>query len=136
MDYPKLRIMTTGEDPNVNTPIAEITLPYPDNGGGKITPLMASSEEETLDYTRYKEITGAKLEYTLTFSFMTVPVYDSLLDNIVLNATSRDIYFKYDRWAQSSAWVKVIANLGDQEVENGLGDVTTDLYLTEVDSRI
>lgn len=136
MDYPIIRVMAAGDDPATDTPVADITLPYPDNGGGLLSPIQATSEEETLDFTRYKEITGAKIRYLLDFSFLTVAVYNSLLNNLVLSITAKDVYFKYGRWSQSSDWVQVIANIGSQEVENGLNDVSTTIELIEVSSRI
>jgi len=134
MDYPKIRIMAVGG--NTDTPVKEITLPFPDNGGGLLAPVMASTEDETLDFTRFKEITGAKIKYVLSFSFLTVTTYNDLLAYLVLSTTAYDVYFKYDRWSQSSAWVNVLAGIGNQEVVSGIGDVSTDLTLTEVNSRI
>ncbi len=136
MDYPLIRVMTAGDNPDTDTPVEDITLPYPDNGGGVLAPLSASSEEETLDFTRFKEITGAKVKYVLKFSHLSVDTYNSLLNKLVLSNTAYDIYFKYARWSQSSDWVQVIANIGNQEVDNGLTDVSTTLDLTEVNSRI
>jgi len=128
--------MASGDDPATDTPIADITLPYPENGGGTLAPLMASSEQETLDYTRYRETTGAKLRYNLSYSFLPVSLYNTLLNNLVLSATSKDVYFKYARWSQSLDWVEVLINIGSQDVKSGLDDVSTSIDITEVNSRI
>lgn len=136
MDYPIIRVMAAGGNPATDTPVKDITLPYPDNGGGTLAPLSAVSEEETLGFKRFRQITGAKIKYILSFSFMPVSVYTDLLNYLVLTATAYDVYFKYDRWSQSSTWVKVFGNIGNQEVKSGIADVSTDLELTEVDSRI
>lgn len=136
MDYPIIRVMTAGDDPATDTPVKDITLPFPDNGGGILAPLSAAIEEETLGFTRFKDITGAKIRYVLTYSFLSVDTYNDLLNYLVLASTAYDVYFKYDRWSQSASWVEVFINIGNQEVKSGLTDVSTDIEITEVNSRV
>jgi hypothetical protein len=144
IDAPKIAFFVPGEVPGVDEPETLVTLPYPpyDESGAIRTVVEDSVKEETLSMRRVTDVTGTKYRYELNFE--NLPSSDLFMLQTKNNFTvpARDIYFKYDRWAESSDWVQVTLDIGPEMLVAGLLDsdrnyfVKCTIVINEVVNRI
>jgi len=144
IDAPKIAFFLPGEIPGEDDPETLVTLPYPpyDENGAIRKVVRDSVEEETQNMRRVADVTGAKYQYE--FNFENLPSADLFTLQTKNNFTvpARDIYFKYDRWQESSDWVLVTLDIGPEMLVAGLLDsdrnyfVKCKIVINEVVSRI
>ena len=141
---PKIAFFVPGEIPGTDEPETLVTLPYPPyNDNGAIRRILEDSvEADTLNMRRIKDVTGAKFQYELNLEGIPSADLFTLLTKNNLTVPARDIYFKYDRWQESSDWVQVTLDIGPEELMVGLLDtdrnyfVKCSIVVTEANSRI
>jgi len=122
MNY--LKVCTAGTLTEVTT----IILPDPDNGGANRELIQSTAEEETLDFTRYRDILASKFAYKLSYTYMPKPTLEQILTYL---ASNYDFYFKSDRWDQTADYVLVFPSISGDSASAGTGYLQCTLSLVE-----
>ena len=122
MNY--LKIYTAG----TSTEVATIVIPDPDNGGATRELLQSMAEEETLNFTRYRDIIASKFRYKLDYSYMPSATLEQILTYL---AGNYDFYFKSDRWTQTSDYVLVFPAVSEDNASAGVNYLKCTLTLDE-----
>jgi len=122
MNY--LKVCTAGTTTIIDT----ITLPDPDNGGANREMMLSSAEDETLDFTRHKDILASKFLYKLTYTYMPATTLELILAYL---AGNYDFYFQSDRWIQTADYIQVFPTISGDNSSGGLQYLACNMTLVE-----
>lgn len=119
-----LKVCTAG----TTTAIATITLPDPDNGGANREMINSMVDEESLNYTRHRDIVASKFQYKMTYTYMPKVILEELLTYL---AGNYDFYFQSDRWDQTASYMLVFPSISGDTSSAGTEFLQCTLTMVE-----